>query len=372
MASTAKEIMVKEVATVFPATPLVEAAGIMHERGFSGVPVVDKNHTLVGILTEYDIVSKGALLRLNSLEKFLREPPKLGDGIEASDDAKALSRLIVADAMNPEPMVFYEDTSLEDVVSTFREHHRVNPVPVVDKDHKVVGIVSRYDLVKVFVSMTAHQLSVPLTAISWSAESLLKGIGGELTKEQREYVEQMYNQVKALQETVSLFLNVARIESGVFALHPGPVRLAKTAEEVFFGSTQGLRKRNLKFEKLFSDEMVVIDERIFRIVFQNLLSNATKYTPDGGTVSAEVKAENNKVLIKVSDTGIGISKDAESKIFSKYFRSPAAQNSLAEGTGLGLYLVKMMADRAGGKVWFVSPGESSKGTTFYVELPLKG
>lgn len=337
-----KDIMTTAVVAVPPEMPLLQAAKILSDHDFAGVPVADKNGILVGILTEYDLISKNQETKKNSL--------------------------VVKDAMNPEPIVFHEGASFEEVAATFRDHHRVNPVPVVDEAGKVIGIVSRYDLIKTFLALAAHQLSAPLTAIGWSAESLLKGVGGKLTNKQREYIEEIYHQIKTLQDTVSLFFNVTRLESGIFNLKPAFLQLAEVAEDIcgVFGPI--LTKRNLKFVKSYDESKVTLDERILRIVLQNLLSNAIRYTPDGGTIAVEVRSQKGAVFIKVSDTGLGISTNEQSQMFSRLFRTKEARALSDEGMGLGLYLVKMIVEKSGGKIWFES--KANKGSTFYVELPV--
>ena len=106
------------------------------------------------------------------------------------------------------------------------------------------------------------------------------------------------------------------------------------------------------------------------MVLQNLLSNAVKYTPLGGSVTTEVKIVDNKFTIKISDTGMGIPKNQQDKIFMKLFRADNAKQSETEGTGLGLYIIKSIVDQSGGEVWFESV--ENNGTTFAVSFPLTG
>ena len=107
-----------------------------------------------------------------------------------------------------------------------------------------------------------------------------------------------------------------------------------------------------------------------RIIFQNLISNAVKYTPENGNVWISMKLERDDVLISVRDNGFGIPKGQQSKIFEKLFRADNVQNKEVEGTGLGLYIVKAIIEQSGGKIWFDS--EENKGTAFFVTVPLTG
>lgn len=107
----------------------------------------------------------------------------------------------------------------------------------------------------------------------------------------------------------------------------------------------------------------------------NLLSNALKYTPNGGTVSFDILKQSSddskeEILIKISDTGYGIPKDQQDRVFEKMFRADNIKQLDVSGSGLGLYIVKSMVDKFNGKIWFES--EVGKGSTFYVTIPLSG
>lgn len=145
----AEDIMTRDVISVFPETSLIEAARIISEHGFDGVPVIDQDKKLVGILTEYDLISKGSAMHLPTFQKLIQELPVLGkDKPQFSEEVRMLSELTVKDVMNMDPLTLPPDTTFEEVVKTFRDHHRVNPIPVVDDNNKVVGVISRFDVFK--------------------------------------------------------------------------------------------------------------------------------------------------------------------------------------------------------------------------------
>ena len=112
------------------------------------------------------------------------------------------------------------------------------------------------------------------------------------------------------------------------------------------------------------------DKSEIEIILNNLITNAVKYNRDGGKVDVSLYTDGDKRVIKVSDTGIGVPEDAKPKMFSKLFRTDNAKEFESEGTGLGLYLVKSIVEKTGGKVWFDST--LGKGTTFYLALPFAG
>ena len=143
-----KDIMTKEVISVYPDTPLLDVAKALAEHNFDGVPVIDKDNKLVGLVTEYDLINKTSAVHLPTLQVILRNLPQFKQE-EAHFQQEILS-LKVTDIMNNDPLTLTPDTSYDDVIKLFREHHRVNPIPVIDENHKVVGVISRFDVLRPF------------------------------------------------------------------------------------------------------------------------------------------------------------------------------------------------------------------------------
>jgi len=226
-----------------------------------------------------------------------------------------------------------------------------------------------------FVSLASHQLRTPLSAIRWYSEILVSEKLGPLNDDQRTYLKEVYQSNRRMIDLVNSLLNVSRIDLGSFAIEPKETDMIEICESVLKElSVKTIEKRQSilkRYEEGFPK--MNADPKLMRIIFQNLLSNAVKYTPEEGRISLFVgkSPENPGMMrIEVEDTGIGIPKEAQDKIFSKLFRADNARSMETEGTGLGLYIVKAIAERSDGKVWFVS--EENKGTTFFVELPLSG
>lgn len=144
----AKDIMTKEVMSVRPDTSLLDTAKLIAEHNFDGVPVVDNENHLVGIVTEYDLINKTSAVHLPTLQVVLRNLPQFKKE-EAHFQEEILS-LKVSDIMNKDPLTLTPDVSYDDIIKLFREHHRVNPIPVIDKDHKVIGVISRFDVLRPF------------------------------------------------------------------------------------------------------------------------------------------------------------------------------------------------------------------------------
>lgn len=147
--STIKNIMTKNVVSVRPEMLLSEAAKIIADRGFDGVPVVDDEGKLVGILTEYDLISKGSAIHLPTFQFILQNLEVFKkDKEHFQKDVADIANLKVKDVMNTDPLTLPEETSFEEAVGAFCDHHRVNPIPIIDAERKVVGVLSRYDILK--------------------------------------------------------------------------------------------------------------------------------------------------------------------------------------------------------------------------------
>lgn len=235
-----------------------------------------------------------------------------------------------------------------------------------------------------FVSLAAHQLKTPPTAIKWLTEILLDENSDRLTTKQRGFITDLRNEGETMAKLVNSFLNVSRIELGNFSITPARVDINAlvrgVVEELKFEiSAKGLRLRQ-NFSK--SKLIVSTDASLFRMVIQNLITNAIHYNSDKGEIKIEVLSKSKGqslggrtldstcVALAVSDNGCGIPKNQQSMIFTKLFRADNARAKYNGGTGLGLYIVKSILDNLGGAVWFNS--KENKGSTFFVTIPLSG
>jgi len=255
--------------------------------------------------------------------------------------------------------------------------------PLKDKDGKIIGCVVVFrdvnqerlvDRAKTeFVSLASHQLRTPLSTISWYAEMLLAGDAGKINENQKKYLEEIYKGNKRMVELVNSLLNVSRLELGTFMIEPKKIKIGELLEEIVKDLKPLIISKKLKFTKSLSKklpETYLADIKLLRMVLHNLLSNAIKYTPEKGLVGIRVGIDNKKIYFEITDTGYGIPKNQESKIFEKLFRADNIRAMDTEGTGLGLYIVKSIIDSVGGEISFKS--QVNKGTVFCVELPLSG
>jgi len=259
-----------------------------------------------------------------------------------------------------------------------------NIVPILDEQNNVkffvdiqrdVTIEMEIDRAKSeFVSLASHQLRTPLSTINWYAEMLLNGDVGHLKAGQKQYLEEIYRGNQRMVALVNALLNVSRIELGTFSVAPISVNVAEIVEDAVDEILPDIKKKKLTITKKIPKKIPTIqaDPQLLLIVFQNLISNAVKYTPDKGevVVKISIKKKEGSMNVIVSDNGYGIPKRQQDKIFTKLFRADNVKEKDTEGTGLGLYIVKSIVEHSGGSIHFDS--EEEKGTTFYVTLPLSG
>jgi PAS domain S-box-containing protein len=222
-----------------------------------------------------------------------------------------------------------------------------------------------------FVSLASHQLRTPLSAINWFTEMLLSEDAGKINAIQKEYLNEVYRGNKRMVDLVNALLNVSRVDLGTFEVEPEPVDVVSISKDVIAEMKKMVAERNIDVIENYDEvPMIMLDPKLIRIIFQNLISNAVKYTPSRGKVEVTVKNIGDNLEIVVSDTGYGIPANQQDKVFTKLFRADNIQAMDTEGTGLGLYIIKSVLDESGGKISFVS--KENKGTTFTVVLPMTG
>lgn len=223
-----------------------------------------------------------------------------------------------------------------------------------------------------FVSLASHQLRTPLSTVSWYTEMLLAGDAGKLTSTQKKYLGEVYRGNHHMVDLVDSLLNVSRLEMGTFTVEPKLTDLVKLAKDVIEEQKPEIKKRGLVLDETYDENLpkVSVDPKLSHIIFENLLSNAIKYTPTKGKITFTIKKKANNIVISMADTGLGIPKRQQDKIFTKLFRADNVRVKDTEGTGLGLYIVKAIIDHSSGKIWFES--EENKGSVFHVSLPLTG
>jgi PAS domain S-box-containing protein len=223
-----------------------------------------------------------------------------------------------------------------------------------------------------FVSLASHQLRTPLAAVRWYAEMLLEGDVGKLSKGQKSYVEEISHANKRMVALVDDLLNISRLELGTLAVEPEMTSLPALVRDVMEELHAQISERHHVVELKLDEKLptFMADPKVLRIVIQNIISNAVKYTRPKGKITITLAREDHSVRLDVADTGIGIPDSSKERIFEKFYRADNATAVVTDGTGLGLYFAKSVIEQSHGRLWFTS--EENHGTTFSLTLPLTG
>lgn len=221
-----------------------------------------------------------------------------------------------------------------------------------------------------FISIAAHQLRTPLSAIKWTLSLIIDDESKNLTAEQQSLIMKGYESNERIIRLVNDMLMVTRIESGKVQYNLSPFHVEDLIESVIldFAGIAHARKIKLSFEKSSTQlPYVNADAEKIRGVLQNLIENSMHYTKDGGRVALKAALENDMVKVMVEDNGIGIPLNQQASVFNKFFRADNAMKMQTDGSGLGLFVIKNIVEKHGGRIGFVSDGK--KGSLFYFTLP---
>ena len=220
-----------------------------------------------------------------------------------------------------------------------------------------------------FISVVAHQLRTPLSAIKWTLSMLQGGDLGVLTDEQKTYILKTSQTNDHMINLVGDLLDANSVETGQLSYNFGQAKLADIIQDAVLELTAFAKKRGIQI--VFSkQELPVIkgDPERLHGAFQNLIDNAIKYSKSGGTIAVSAELAGDVVRVSVADQGIGIPEGQEKYIFQRFFRGRNAIQAENGGTGLGLFIVKKIIEDHGGTVRFQS--RENVGTTFVVDLPV--
>jgi signal transduction histidine kinase len=240
--------------------------------------------------------------------------------------------------------------------------------------------VQRANLAKSeFVSFVAHELKNPMTSIKGYSELLAAGSVGGINEMQTNFLSTIRSNVERMSALVSDLNDNAKIEAGRLRLDYRPVDVAEVVDDVVRSTKRQVDDKRQDIDLSLPTQLPQVWADRIRVgqVLTNLVSNAHKYTPEGGKILVGAEATLNKwdsdgakrvVHLWVKDDGIGISAEDQSKIFQKFFRSDDSKAREAPGTGLGLNITKSLVEMQGGRIWFDS--EFRKGTTFHFTVPI--
>ena len=220
-----------------------------------------------------------------------------------------------------------------------------------------------------FIAMVTHELRAPIAAVEQQLTVILNKMAGEVTQKQEQLLSRAKQRTKGLLDLIKDLLDLSKIEAGKMVQYKEPLYLQEVIQRVveLMRAQAENKKIDLRFSPPSQLSMIHADRNSMEGIFSNLISNAIKYTPEGGSVFVEVGEEGGFVKASVSDTGIGIKREDLSRIFDKFYRVKSSETRQIVGTGLGLSIVKSIVDAHLGSISVES--EEGGGTTFIVFLP---
>ena len=340
----------------------------------------DKTASIVNNLSDGLIVfnEKGRVILINpQTEKFLQLSSgdlltKSIDELAIIPNVRPLARILGSETKG----IFRKEITLRKNLTL-----EISTIPMIIGGVEFGNLVILHDITREktiermkteFVSLAAHQLRTPLAAIKWTIKMLLDGDLGKINEDQREIIQKTYDSNERMINLINDLLDVTRIEEGRYLYKPVLADLKEIAGFVVKSHEDDIKRKGLKlnFNKP-TDKIprVMMDVEKIRLVVQNLIENAVKYTPTGGQINIYLKANEKEIELQVQDTGVGIPEDQQARIFTKFFRGANVMRMETEGSGLGIFISKNIVEAHGGKMWFDS--EENKGTTFHFSLPIK-
>ena len=222
------------------------------------------------------------------------------------------------------------------------------------------------------VSLSAHQIRTALSALKWIVKMFLDGDLGTLTSEQESLMRKAYEGNERAINTVSELLLANKTENIVDKEYVfSKVDMIEIIDSTVFDFSGEAYNKGIEIiflKPLVKIRSANVDKEKIRIVIQNLLENAIKYGNTHGKIFITLKEIDGMAQISVKDTGVEIPEESKSKIFQKFYRDPEAQKKEVVGSGIGLYTVKNIVEKNGGKIWFES--SKAEGTTFFFSIPI--
>ena len=289
--------------------------------------------TVAGETTEVDIISKGGETRV--AEMRVVETEWEGQGVHL--------------------------VSVRDIT----EHKRIEEALNEERER-----LERQDKERLeFIGVISHELKTPLTSLITSASLLSEEISGEPDSPQAMLLKNIEHAAQSIDDRLSELLNLAKMGVSELMIQPIPVDISQLLEQTVshFSSIAQKRNQTLTLESSPSLPKVKADPQRLEQVLLNLLTNASKFSPENSEIAVRAGKQGGDVLVKVEDNGPGISKEAQNRLFEPYYRTESDRQQIP-GLGLGLALSKRLLEEQGGKLWLNS--ELGKGSTFTFSLPL--
>jgi two-component system sensor histidine kinase GlrK len=225
------------------------------------------------------------------------------------------------------------------------------------------------DIKSDFFSHMSHELRTPLSSIKEGTAMLLEGFGGEISEKQQHILKIIVQESNRLIDQVNSLLDLSKMEAGMLKYQFTPIDISALAKKTLETLAPLAKTKNISIDNnIGALPSIKVDQERMLYVFQNIIGNAIKFTPENGNIKLEANVRKGFVEVAVHDTGIGIHEENVERIFHKFQQIIPANGEKTKGTGLGLATVKQIILAHGGKVWATS--QVGLGSTFYITLPL--
>ena len=228
-------------------------------------------------------------------------------------------------------------------------------------------IINNYKLKEEFIDLISHQIRTPITNVKWNLEFLNNE---KLTQKQERYVKRLTESTEKITSLVNDFVYLSRLDQSKRELILKKVDIQKIVQEILTDFKIFADSKNIKlnFEKDCQHCLAKTDQKKIKIVLGNIIENAIKYSFEESEIGIVIQENRSNLIVKISDQGCGI--DAQSKpfVFDKFYRAIDAKKLSADGTGVGLYISKVLLKEMDGEIWFES--EKDKGSIFYIKIPI--
>ncbi len=258
---------------------------------------------------------------------------------------------------------------------------KVTTTPIYDKSRKLLGHMKIfYDLTRErmvdmlkseFVSIAAHQLRTPLSAIKWALKMVLDGDEGKITPGQESLLLKGYANNERVINLINDMLDASRIEEGKYGFKFAEENIVSVLDQVIKKYEVKIKEKhlNFNFDCEAKNEITLIDADKIAIALGHILDNAIEYTPDKGKVSLKLGNDGRNIVIGIADGGVGIPVKERGKLFTKFFRGENVVRMQTDGSGLGLFIAHNIIESHHGRMEITS--EENKGTKVLIKLPIK-
>jgi signal transduction histidine kinase len=220
-----------------------------------------------------------------------------------------------------------------------------------------------------FISIVSHELKIPMTSIRGYADLIRQGAAGDINEQQGKFLNTIITNVDRMADLVSDLSDISRIDTGRLRISLEPLPLADLLRNTTAAMRPQFEAKNQQLHLELAEGLprVVADHNRLIQVLTNLMSNANKYTPEGGTITIRAAEEDGQIRLSIEDSGIGLSTEDQMRLFSQFFRSEEPEVREQAGWGLGLYVTRRLLDLMGGSIGMKS--ELGVGSIFWITLP---